>query len=165
MPGPISWSIRGVGPNWNWKRNGDDRTIDYQTRFSAKNVAHVHRGAGDSAPLLASIRIEEQSGDAQISIPDHTNDNGKPTAKRVIRMTQVSDESWTYRWPVKFFSLNDCELQWGYEHPAYGNNDVELRDLSTNELLGTANDQYVPRFLHSDTLADCYTLRVGLWNY
>ena len=164
MPGPTSWTIRGVGPNWNWKRDGDDRTIDYQTRFSAKNVAHVYHGAGDSAPLLATIKIEAQGGDAQILIPEPTSDVGKATIKRAIRMTQVSDDSWTYRWPVKFLSLNDCELQWSYEHPAYGNNDVELRDLSTNELLGTANDQYVLCFLHSETLADCYTLLVGLWN-
>ena len=44
------------------------------------------------------------------------------------------------RWVVRVSTLKDRELWWEYTYPVQGNNDVELRDPATGELLGTANN-------------------------
>lgn len=49
----------------------------YQTRFFEKHFAAIHRGAGDSAKLLATIKTTEYDWNAVITLIDssRTSDN------------------------------------------------------------------------------------------
>ncbi|KAJ6520469.1 hypothetical protein C8R45DRAFT_919210 [Mycena sanguinolenta] len=136
--GPVTWDIRGVQNNWNWrvehKGGSIDDTVEYQTRFPEKNVGHVHRGVDDSAPLLATIRTPSFL-DAIITFPE--------AARREPMTMSPVEPGFHSRWPVKVRALGERELFWEYEHPVQGDNNILLLDAATGEELGNANDNYL----------------------
>ncbi|KAK7063683.1 hypothetical protein R3P38DRAFT_9102 [Favolaschia claudopus] len=144
--GPVSWDIRGVQNNWNWKidksdddDNEDDRQVEYQTRFPEKHLAHVHRGLGDSAPLLATIRTAEYSWTATITFPE----DGNGTTRNSFLMENVGSGIFHTKWLVPMRALNGREFAWEYTHPAYGDDSLWLRDNVTEEVFGDSNDNYM----------------------
>jgi hypothetical protein len=139
---PITWHIRGCQNNWNWKLSIDADEIVYQTRFPTKNLALVHKGAGPSALLLATINTDDIAWYANITFHTTTGDI-EPAAWNPISMDNTAEESFTNRWPVKVRALGGRELYWEYEHLAEGNNSMYLVDVATREVLGDANDNYL----------------------
>ncbi|KAF7330160.1 hypothetical protein MSAN_02466000 [Mycena sanguinolenta] len=139
--GPVTWDIRGVQNNWNWRveREGGsvDDAVEYQTRFPEKNVAHVYRGVDDSAPLLATIRTRNYSWTAIITFSEALVPQREP-----VTMDNVGSGFYT-KWPVKVRALGDRELFWEYEHPVQGDNNILLLDTATGEELGNSNDNYL----------------------
>jgi hypothetical protein len=118
MYGPVTWDIRGQQNNWNWKLSEDEEEIEYQTRFPAMGLAHVHKGADASAPLVATIKPEEYSWKAKITFPS-TGDTAM-AGQSPMTMDNIADEGFTTRWLVKVLALGDRELQWEYQHPVQG---------------------------------------------
>ncbi|KAH8803535.1 hypothetical protein F5884DRAFT_509028 [Xylogone sp. PMI_703] len=132
-----SWDIRGWQNNWNWKPQPDEDIIEYQTRFPIKNTALVYKGADPAAPLLATIQVKD-TFDAEITFPN--KESGDIATRNPILMENIAQGGFTTRWPVKVRALGDRELQWEYEHPAFGDNPMYLKDPVTGEILGDAND-------------------------
>ena len=141
MHGPVTWYIRGQQNNWNWKRSEDEEEIEYQTRFPAKHLAHVHKGADASAPLLATIKTEKYSWKAEIAFPS-TGDSAM-ACQTSLTMDNIAEEDFTNRWPVKVLALGERELHWQYQHPVQGNRPLYLEDPVTKEVLGDSNDNYL----------------------
>ena len=140
--GPVTWDIRGQQNNWNWRVEGTEE-IEYQTRFPAKHLAHVHKGADTSAPLLATIKIaKEYSWEAEITFPS-TGDGDAPALTPITMDNIAADTPFVTRWPVKVRALGGRELDWEYDHPAQGNDPMLLTDPATKEVLGEANDNYL----------------------
>ncbi|KAF8204153.1 hypothetical protein K438DRAFT_2014858 [Mycena galopus ATCC 62051] len=137
---PVKWDICGVQNNWNWRVEHDDDSIDdaveYQTRFPAEDLALVHRGADESAPLLATIRTLEFRW-STITFPE-----GNPP-RDAVSMKNTGGQGFYSKWPVTVRALGDRQLFWEYEHPVQGDNSILLLDAETGEELGSANDNYL----------------------